>query len=78
MPPDLKVLSLNNKGDNKMSTQAQSKREVLKEKVIALVKEFAKTEGGIEQGDLQSLFGIPYSPWAAVATALAKEKIIFS
>jgi cyanate lyase len=35
----------------------KSKREQLKDKVVALVKEFVKTEGGITFTDLESLFG---------------------
>ncbi len=40
-----------------MSTQAQSKREILKDKVVVLVKDFIQTEGGISFLDLESLFG---------------------
>jgi len=35
----------------------ESKRELLKDKVIILIKEFLKTEGGITLKDLSSLFG---------------------
>ena len=40
-----------------MSTQVQSKKDILKDKVVALVKDFIKTEGGITSNDLRSLFG---------------------
>lgn len=33
-------------------------RDKLKKRVIALVKEFIKTEGGITLGDLEALFGL--------------------
>jgi len=48
----------------------QSKRELLKDKVIDLVKEFIKTEGGISPNDIQFLFGMPYVH-GEVATALS-------
>lgn len=35
----------------------ESKREFLKDKVVHLVKEFIKTEGGISLIDLELLFG---------------------
>lgn len=34
-----------------------SKRDMLKEKVVAVVKDFVKTEGGITSNDLRALFG---------------------
>ncbi len=34
-----------------------SKKDQLKDKVIALVKEFVQTEGGLTLKDLRSLFG---------------------
>lgn len=59
-----------------MTTETQSPREVLKDKVVALVKNFMKTEGGITQFDLQILFGIPGTAiWSEIATALSGEKI---
>lgn len=68
-----------------MSTQAQSKREMLKDKVVALVKDFIKTEGGISQDDLQILFGNPNDPRKAkdfmvegVIAALTDLPISFS
>jgi hypothetical protein len=62
-----------------MGTQAQNKREILKEKVVILVKEFVKTEGGITSYDLQKLFGSPgTTPWAEVADALGENEIILA
>jgi len=68
-----------------MPTQQKSKREILKEKVVSLVKDFLKTEGGITQDDLQVLFGNPNDPRKAkefmtsgVADALAEVPILFS
>ncbi|MGA7579187.1 MAG: hypothetical protein ACLQUW_13220 [Desulfobaccales bacterium] len=51
---------------------SESKRELLRAKVVDLVKEFAKTEGGITPGDLNALFG-PISPVMGneIATCLA-------
>jgi len=46
----------------------KSKREQLKDKVIALVKEFVKTEGGISLSDLEALFGL--YPHQEIITAL--------
>lgn len=37
--------------------QQKSKREILKGKVVALVKDFVTSEGGISQNDLWELFG---------------------
>jgi len=51
-----------------------TKKEQLKDKVVALVKEFLKTEGGLTQNDLQSLFG--QWPHQEVATALADLPIL--
>lgn len=45
-----------------------NKREQLKEKVIALIKDFIKTEGGITIADLQRLFGD--SPHCEIANIL--------
>lgn len=59
-----------------MSAEGQSKKEMLKEKVVALVKEFVKTEGGITPYDLQKLFGSPgTTAWAEVADALGEKEI---
>jgi hypothetical protein len=62
-----------------------TKREQLKEKVVALVKEFIKTEGGISQDDLQVLFGNPIDPqntrefiMLGVAAALREIPVSFS
>lgn len=51
-----------------MTTQAQSKREILKDKVVALVKDFVQTEGGITPADIEALFG--HNPHYEVITAL--------
>jgi hypothetical protein len=51
-----------------------TKRDILKEKVVDLVKEFIKTEGGITGYDLQALFG-PISLYNEVATALGEFPI---
>lgn len=61
-----------------MVTSIESKKELLKEKVVALVKDFVKTEGGITHRDLIRIFG-PGDPSAVdrVMTVLDKEKVIF-
>lgn len=63
----------------------QSKKEILKDKVVALVKDFIQTEGGITQDDLEILFGNPYNPIKAkdymrfgIAAALSEIPISFS
>jgi hypothetical protein len=53
-----------------------SNRELLKDKVVSLVREFINTEGGITQYDLKILFG--ESPQQEVATALVEIPIKFS
>ena len=59
-----------------MSNQKeQPKKEQLKEKVVALVKDFIKIEGGISQNDLRILFGDPLSPYSQIATALGELPI---
>jgi hypothetical protein len=59
-----------------MTSQTQSQREILKEKVVGMVKDFIKTEGGITPYDLQKLFGSPATtPWAEVADALGEQEI---
>jgi hypothetical protein len=45
-----------------------TKKDQLKERVVALVKEFVKTEGGITLKDLEALFGL--YPHQEVITAL--------
>ena len=56
--------------------EQKSKREVLRDKVVDLVKMFVNTEGGISQSDLYLLFGPYPSPNAQeVAAALAREPI---
>lgn len=37
----------------------EEQREILKQKVLKLVKNFAETEGGVTSFDLQILFGNP-------------------
>ena len=37
----------------------KEQREVLKQKIVDLVKNFMETEGGITKNDLQMLFGNP-------------------
>lgn len=56
----------------------QSKRDILKDKVVALVKDFVKTEGGITHRDLIRLFG-PSHPIEVdrIATILDQEEISF-
>jgi hypothetical protein len=53
-------------------------REQLKEKVIALVKDFVKTEGGITHKDLQLLFEGFLTMPGEVAAALAEIPILFT
>lgn len=56
----------------------ENKREILKDKVVALVKDFIKTEGGITHRDLIRLFG-PSHPIEVdrIATILDHEEITF-
>lgn len=61
-----------------MNTQQQSKREILKDKVVALVKEFVKTEGGLTQNDLQLLFEGFLTMPGEVTAALAEIPILFT
>ena len=56
----------------------QNKREILKDKVVALVRNFVETEGGITQIDLLVLFGAPASIYSEVATALAEFPVTFT
>lgn len=51
----------------------ESKREILKDQVVKLVKEFVASEGGITIFDLYALFGLPSitDDFHEVATALA-------
>jgi hypothetical protein len=56
-------------------SENKSKRELLKDKVVDLVKEFIKAEGGITQRDLKLLFGD--FPNQQVATALSEINIMF-
>lgn len=56
--------------------QSQNKREILKDKVVSMVKNFVKTEGGINIKDLEELFGMHGQH--EVAVALGKDmKVIF-
>ncbi len=61
-------------------SESQNKRELLKDKVINLVKEFIKTEGGITPYDLEALFGSisPASQFNEVAIALAEMPILLA
>ncbi len=54
-----------------MNTCAKSKKEVLENKVVALVKEFVKTEGGVNMKDIEEIFGLSrYSPITAALMEL--------
>lgn len=55
---------------------SESKRELLRDKVVDLVKEFVKTEGGFTHADLIKLFGGP--PFSEVGAAIAKLNMSFS
>ncbi len=46
----------------------QSKKQILQDKVVALVKDFIKVEGGITLSDLEALFGL--YPHQGIITAL--------
>jgi hypothetical protein len=63
-------------GGSKMDAKQQDKRGILRDKVLALVEEFVKTEGGITYRDLIRVFG-PGDPMNTdrVATALEQWKI---
>jgi hypothetical protein len=39
--------------------EMEEKREILKQEVVKLVKNFVETEGGVTNFDLQKLFGNP-------------------
>lgn len=54
-------------------SKKENKRELLKGKVVDLVKEFIKTEGGITYVDLEKLFGS--AGCFEVATALAQMRL---
>lgn len=56
--------------------QQKSKREVLREKVVDLVKEFVKTENGITGADLDVLFGPPV--YSELAKSLRDLKVFFA
>ncbi|MGO8763197.1 MAG: hypothetical protein ACLP2P_05335 [Desulfobaccales bacterium] len=55
-------------------SEDKAKRELLRDKVVDLVKEFIKTEGGITGYDLQALFG-PISLYNELATAIGEIPI---
>ncbi|MFA4901821.1 MAG: hypothetical protein WC600_03655 [Desulfobaccales bacterium] len=57
-------------------SEGMNKRELLKDKVVDLVKEFIKIEGGISQFDLEKLFG-NYN-LSEVSSALAALPICWS
>jgi len=63
-----------------MSTQAQNKREILKDKVVSLVKDHLTNEGGITSYDLNVLFGSPSRgiEQNEIATTLAQIPILLS
>jgi hypothetical protein len=50
----------------------QSKREMLREQVVQLVKDFATREGGITMADVGELFGPPDGFEQRVSAALLK------
>ncbi len=56
----------------------ESKRELLKQKVLELVKIFVETEGGITMSDLNLLFGEPGLSGNKIASALAQLPVKFS
>jgi hypothetical protein len=58
-----------------MSVEDQNKRELLKDKVVDLVKMFIKAEGGITPYDLEALFGSISPSSHEVAAALAVQPI---
>jgi|GEM_PF-1600690 len=57
-------------------SKTENKRELLKNKVIDLVKEFIKTEGGISPNDIEYLFGQPFIN-GEIATALGELPITY-
>lgn len=57
-------------------SEQKAKRELLKHKVVDLVKEFIKSEGDLTHGDLIKLFGGP--PFSEVGAALANLNMSFS
>ncbi len=54
----------------------ESKQQLLKAKVVALVKDFVNAEGGITQQDLYYLFGMAGGD--TIYAALAQSPISFS
>lgn len=54
-------------------SEEKSKREILRDKVVDLVRMFINSEGGITQADLSALFGQRHCQ--EVATALAEMPI---
>ena len=61
-----------------MATNKDQLKDQLKDKVVTLVKEFVKMEGGITQKDLQLLFQGFLTMPGEVATALAESSILFT
>jgi hypothetical protein len=56
-------------------SDSKSKRELLRDKVVNLVKEFVKNEGDITQWDIEQLFG--KSGENIISPALVKLPISF-
>ncbi len=52
----------------------KDKKDILKQKVVELVKEFVKTEGGISLADLRAFFGL--YPHQEIITALYHELVL--
>jgi hypothetical protein len=59
------------------SVEEKNKREILRGRVVDLVKEFVASEGGMPQSDLTTLFGYPDSFGDNVASALASLPLKF-
>ena len=56
--------------------ELKSKREMLRDKVVDLGKEFIKAEGGITPYDLEALFGSISPSSREVAAVLAIQPIL--
>jgi hypothetical protein len=72
-------LLLGQEGRKPMET-TESKKELLKSKVLTLVQNFMSSEGGITIRDLEALFGQPsgIENCHEVASALASKTIFYS
>ncbi|MBI4964107.1 MAG: hypothetical protein HY913_12580 [Desulfomonile tiedjei] len=57
-------------------TEQKSKREVLRDKMVDLVKMFVKAEGDITQADIEALFG--YKSSSEMAAYLSSLPFLFS